>query len=393
MREGQSREPLPRTVAARSAAGARPAAAIAQPAVTEASRSASRERLSRAWRTHPVVTFVRHKRTIAFYRQFHALLRAGLGMPVIFAELSKYAPDPAMAGALSAVAAELRDGATLSDAMARHTGMFDDANLELLTFAEEAGKLDPVLARVIEHMEEVHRLRWRAVMMSLWPAYLAGGLIFVGPLFGLASARGAGSLLALYVFGLARNLTLAAGALGAVLGFPLALAQLGLEARWDALKLRLPAVGKAVRDLAASRFVMALGLGVGAGLELNRVLRLSVKATGSPTLVSRLPGMEDSLRQGSSLTDAIDQLALLDRTTLGTLAVAEKTGTLEESLATVSRELQATAMLAMRVLLIALLVVFAGAVLIAIVAKILGTVFGPIKTLYDAAGSGKLDEL
>lgn len=352
------------------------------------------ERLARAWTRHPVVSFLRHKKQLAFYRQFHSLLRAGVGLPVAFAELSKYAPSDALAKGLRTVSRDVQQGATLGEAFARHAALLEDANVELITFAEEAGKLDQVLATLIHHLEQVHQLRWRAVIMSIWPAYLAAAFIFVGPLLGAAqSVKSADDVGRVYFAGLAGNLSWAALLLGLVFGGPLVLAVLDLALPWDRLKRRAPLVSLPTRDLYASRMVLGLGLGIDAGLEVVRAVRVAVRATGSPSLEASLPDAEALIRRGGTLTEAIESLGLLDRSALGTLAVAERTGTIDETLARLAKELQESSLRAMKLLVFAVIAGVAGVLLLKMAGSLLGALFGPVKTMYDAAGSGNLDAL
>ncbi|MBI5477578.1 MAG: type II secretion system F family protein [Deltaproteobacteria bacterium] len=351
-------------------------------------------RLARAWAHHPVIALARHKKRIVFYRQFHSLLRAGVALPVAFAELSKYAPDDAFAVALRTVSHEVQAGATLAEAMRGHTGLFDDVNVELIAFAEEAGKLDPVLTALIAHLEEVQQLRWRVVMMSLWPLYLAGAFVFVGPLLTVAqSVKSAGDVGSSYLGGLVGNLAVVGSIVGLVFFAPLLLAAFALELPWDRFKRRAPLVAGVVRNLYASRLVMTLGLGLDAGLEVMRVLEVAVRATGSPSLLAALPGVTAHLRGGGTLTDALGTLGLLDRSALGALAVAERTGDYSTTLDRLAKELQASSVRAMVVLVVALVVLVAGTLLVKIVVAMLGTLFGPVKSYYDAVGSGDVDKL
>jgi type II secretory pathway component PulF len=345
--------------------------------------------VARAWARHPVVAFFRHRQQLSFYRQLHALVRSGTPLPTAFAELSRYAPDARLKAGLEAVAREVRDGATLGEAFGHQRHVFDDANVELIAFAEEAGTLDPVLEALLLSMEELQRLRWQTLMYSLWPAYLATAVIFVGPLLGAAqSAKDLSSVGAVYVSGLVRNLLTAAFGVAVVLGAPLLIAAAGQELAWDRFKRSLPGLSGALRDLAASRFVLGLGLSLGAGLEIVRGVRVAVLATSSPSLAARLPEVEGALRSGSSLVDAVARLELLDPSSLGQLAVGERTGTLAGTLPKLSRELQEGAVRAMKFLMLALIVVFAGLMLVFAIQALLGTMFGPIKHVYDAAGSG-----
>ncbi len=350
------------------------------------------DRMTGAWLRHPLVAFARHRKLITFYRQLHALIRAAVPLPTAFAQLTQYAPDAAMARGLSAVARDVRGGQTLGEALRRHGALFDDANVELIAFAEEAGKLEPITAGVIEHLEKVQQARWQAVMGALWPLYLAGAFVFVGPLLNVAqTVKPGGSVGGLYLSGLASSVTTVVLLLTAVLAFPLVVAALDLEISWDRVVRRIPLVSASMRQLAASRLVLGLGLANSAGMEAVRSLRLAAKSTSSPSVVADLPKVEALLRQGSTLTDAVAALGLLDRSSLGTMAVAETTGTLDETLTRLSVELQASSLRAMRFLVLVVTALVAGVLLVKIVGAMVGTLLGPVKKLYDAAGTGNLD--
>ena len=168
------------------------------------------DRLTHAWLRHPLVAFARHRKLITFYQQLHALIRAGVALPTAFSQLTQYAPDAAMARGLTAVARDVRGGQTLGDAMRRHGALFDDANVELISFAEEAGKLEPVTAGIIDHLEKVQRARWQTLLGALWPMYLGAAFIFVGPLLDVAQTVKTGASVAgLYLSGLASSVSLA----------------------------------------------------------------------------------------------------------------------------------------------------------------------------------------
>jgi general secretion pathway protein F len=345
------------------------------------------ERLRRAWLRHPLVAFVRHRGLVTFYRQLHAMVRAGLPLPTAFAQLVQYAPDPALRAGLAQVAAAVRGGASLADAMRQHAALFDDANVELIAFAEEAGQLEPILQRLIDHLDQVQRQRWQALVASLWPMYLLGALIFLGPLLGAAQAMKPGaSVGGLYLGGLASSLGTAALVLAVVLGAPFLVAALAMEVGWDRFQRGLPLLGSPLRQLAASRLTLGLGLGSASGLEVIRCLRLAVKATGSPSIAQGLPRAEVLLRRGGTLTEAVGTLDLLDHTSLGSLAVAETTGTLDATLARMSVELEAASVRATRVLMAVVIVLAAGLVLLKLVSALVGTLLGPVKAYYDAVG-------
>ncbi len=346
------------------------------------------DRLSRAWLTHPLVQFAHQRRLIVFYQQLHTLLRAGVALPTAFSQLTEYAPDATMAKGLAAVSREVRNGQTLGAALQQHGALFDDANVELLAFAEEAGKLDPVLKSIVGHLVQVQQQRWQAALGAIYPLYLLGAFIFVGPLLGVGAEMASGSSIGgLYVSGLIQNV-LWTGLIGAaVLGFPLLVGALDLVGPWDRFTRSLPLVSVPLRSLSASRFVMALGLANGAGLETVKGLRLAARATASPTILATLPAAEATLRSGSHLTEAVAVLGLLDKAELGLLSVAETTGTIDEALERLGRELQERSLRATRVLVVVVTALVTMVLLAKIVLGMLGSLMG-VKHYYQ-----QLDDL
>lgn len=352
------------------------------------------ERVQRAWLKHPVVAFFRHRRLITFYSQLHSLIRAGIPLPTAFQQLESFAPDATMARGLASVARDVREGSTLGEAMRRHGALFDDANVELIAFAEEAGRLEPIARTIVSHLERVQQQRWKAVMGALWPLYLAGAFVFVGPLLSLAqTVKPGGSIGGAYAAGLASSLSTAVLVVGSLFAAPLFIAALGVDVGWDRFKRKLPLLGAPLRSLAASRFVLGLGLANASGMEMVRALRLAAKATSSPSLVADVGRAEVRLRTGGTLTQAVELLDVLDRSNLGTMSVAETTGTLDDALTRLAAELEDQSLRALRFLVIAVTVLVAGFLLLKIVGGMLATLLGPVKRLYDAAGSGNVDGL
>jgi type II secretory pathway component PulF len=350
------------------------------------------ERVQRAWLRHPLVAFVRHRKLITFYQQLHSLIRAGIALPTAFSQLTQFAPDAAMGQGLASVARDVRNGSSLGEAMQRHGALFDDANVELISFAEEAGRLEPIAAAIVDHLEKVQKQRWQALLGALWPMYLGAGFVFVGPLLNVAqSVTTSSSIGSLYVSGLVGSLGTAIGILSLVFSAPMLIAAANLETKWDRLLRALPFVSAPMRQLAASRLVLGLGLATASGMEAVRTLRLAAKATSSASVLEDLPKAEARLRAGSTLTEAVGEFGLLDRSALGTLSVAETTGTVDATLERMSRELQDSSLRAMRFLVLAITAVVTGILLVKIVGGMLGTLLGPVKKLYDAAGTGKID--
>jgi type II secretory pathway component PulF len=339
------------------------------------------------WSQNLVSRWRRVRAQEVLFRQLHALIRAGIPLPTAFVQLRRFAPSPSTAEALSAIGRQVASGASLADAFAAHPHVFEPDQVELLAAAEHAGTLDTALRTLADHLEAVRRLRWNALVASIWPAYLVATLVFLGPLLSAVStARGLDTLLVTTLAGVARSLgMLAATATGVVLA-PVVIAALKLERPVDALLLQVPGLGGALRTFAASRALLTLGLALGAGVEVARSVKVALLATARPSLVPQTDAVVARLRSGSTLADALTPVGLFERELLGQLAVAETTGTLDETLKRLAPEVHESALRAVRVLMFVVLGVVAVVTLALLVSSLVGAIFGPIKTLYDTAG-------
>jgi type II secretory pathway component PulF len=345
--------------------------------------------LQRAWLDHPLLGLLRHRRQLTFFRQLHSLLKAGLGLPVAFADLRRSASSDAERQAIDRLARAIEAGSTLGDAARQDPLHFDPISVELLIAAEHSGGLVPMLERQLERMEEAQSLRWKVVAAALYPSYLLGALLFLGPALELPAAAAAahgqlGSMGSVYLHGLIRNVILAGLGVSFLLCWPLAIAMLGLEPLWDRVLLAVPLVGAVKRDLQASRFCEALGAARGAGLEVDQSLTLAVRASGSRASLQRLDAARGAIARGGTLADAIELLGVVPGPSLGQISTAERTGNLDSVAALLSRDHAGSASRLLRVVMVLVMgaVVLLGMALM--VLEIAGVVLGPIGDYYKA---------
>lgn len=335
--------------------------------------------LASAWARHPLVAMVRHRPRLTFFQGLHSMIRAGVALPIAFSELSRGSAKDPFRRAVAQVGEAVAAGSGLAEAMRAQPRWFEPQVVELMGAAEATGTLESALARITEQLQEAQRMRWRAVSLCAYPAYLLAAFLFGGALLDTASslmaAGGTSDILSLFVSHfLQKVLTVSAFGLALFLA-PLVLASPALEPHWEGLRLRVPVLGRVHRELQASRFSLVLGVALGAGLEAARSLQLALEATGSHLLRGRVNLALHRLRSGATLTDVVEWLGVLDGESLQQLATGERTGDLEPILAQVSRGHSEAAMRWLRTLMfvvITLLSVFLFATNIGKVAGLQG---------------------
>ena len=287
-------------------------------------------RVTRVQRELPVAE-VTHARPIApavlRCLQELAMLR-GLGFSVPGA-LAQLANDPSrgggLAGELLLVRQAVEAGQSLGEALARVPQRFNVLLCRVLAAGESRGDLDEALLALTRYLAQtsrtdplvaaLRRLGWTALgcvaalvlaLAVLTP--LAGGLLT--RLAVTPTIAGAG------VLALAAGLApvwpwLAATAALLVLAGIAALRASLLRTRLDALLLRLPGLGPALRLHAALRLARLLTLVLAVELPLLTALELAAPRLGNRALASTLSRARAQVAQGRDLAEALAEAGLL----------------------------------------------------------------------------------
>src|SRR5690606_39845885 len=102
--------------------------------------------------------------------------------------------------------------------------------------------------------------------------------------------------------------------LGALVAGALVLARLlrreGFRLRFDAWLLRLPLLGRTLRDLHAAHMARTLAIMLGSGLPLVEGLRITARTVNNRVLQQATRTMADSIHEGGSLSAAMRHAAV-----------------------------------------------------------------------------------
>jgi general secretion pathway protein F len=100
------------------------------------------------------------------------MLRAGLALASALRVLIDMSLRPPVARMLQQVLDDVKHGAPLSRALARHQDLFGDFYINMVRSGEASGQLSNVLERLVEHMERLRALRESVVSATIYPAIL-----------------------------------------------------------------------------------------------------------------------------------------------------------------------------------------------------------------------------
>jgi len=290
-------------------------------------------------------------RLLVFGQELAALLKAGLPLLGALDVMLERHSDPLFHRSLTAVRDRVRSGSSLSDAFLAEGDLYPPVLAATLVAGERSGSLETVLRRFVQYLRLNQALRKKALSASIYPIVLMlamGGLVgillvVVIPNFQLffegMNVELPWITRALIALGgwIAGNLLWIALALLAVaiLGV---LWWRGRESRVlvDRFLLKLPHLGGLMQMYATSQLCRTLSTLLSGGLPLVVALEVSAESVGNRAVGQAVAGTTRLIREGRSLSAALESSGAVEPLTLDMVKVGEQTGALADMLSSIA---------------------------------------------------------
>ena len=326
---------------------------------------------------------------LAATHELAVMLRAGLPLAYALRVLVDMSAKPAVQALLQQVLDDVKGGAPLSRALARHGALFGDFYVQMVRAGEAAGQLPATLERLAEHLTRAAALRENVVSAATYPAILlvvallslVGMIGFVVPQFEklFADMGDAVPLATRFVLALshhARDWGVAwlAALLAAGLAFSAWRRTPAGQLGWQKLLLRLPLLGRLLHGFQLGLFARTLGTLVSSGVPLLAALDIAVDTVSSAPVRDALRGMVMPVKSGTRLAQAMGDTRQFEPLAVNLVRVGEETGRLGPLLleyARVADQRVETGLKRMLALLEPLLIVVLGVVIAGIIVSIL----------------------
>jgi type IV pilus assembly protein PilC len=284
---------------------------------------------------------------LVFSQELAALLKAGLPLFQSLDIMLERQRDPVFRQSLAAVREKVKSGVSLSDAFRQEGDLYPPIFAASLVAGERSGTLDQVLRRFASHLRLNQALKKKAVSASVYPIVLLAvmtGLVtllivWVIPQFrsfyeGLGAELPLATRLLLAAAGAVRdNLLFILLALGMAGGFVVYWSRReGSGIALDGALLRLPYLGGLMRMYATSQLMRTLATLLGGGLPLLNALEVAAASVGNRAMARAVGGATGRIREGASLTAALESTGMLEALPLEMVKVGEQTGALADML-------------------------------------------------------------
>lgn len=296
-------------------------------------------------------TTVTIKDIILFTKQFRTMVLAGLSILDLLRILEVQTENIKLKRICGQMAADIKQGKTLTDAFAQHPKEFSNLYRNMINAGEQAGSLPEVLDRLIYLIEHEHKVKSDIKSALQYPTTIVIALAlafyvllnFVIPKFVTTFKKAKIDLpvpttiaINLYEFFDAYGIYLLAGIVIGIILFNRFLKTEGGRLWWDNLWLRIPIFGPLFTKAAMARFASIFAILQSSGVSVLATLDILEGTIGNAAIALEFRRIKELLKEGRGLSAPLRQARHFTPMVINMVAVGEETGNLEEMLMAVA---------------------------------------------------------
>ncbi|WP_313110105.1 GspF family T2SS innner membrane protein variant XcpS [Stutzerimonas nitrititolerans] len=322
-------------------------------------------------------------------RQLATLVQAALPIEEALRAAAAQSGSQKIKSMLLAVRGRVMEGHSLAASLREYPSAFPDLYRATVAAGEHAGHLGLVLDQLADYTDQRQQSRQKIQLALLYPVILlVASLAIVVLLLGYVVPDvvkvfvNTGQELPALTTGLIAvsevvqrwGWLITLGIVALAIGMRQVLRDPNIKLRWHSFILRLPLVGRLVRATNTARFASTLAILTRSGVPLVDALGIAAAVIGNLRIRERVVEAAQRVREGGSLTRALEATGEFPPMMLHMIAAGEKSGELDQMLARTARN-QENDLAAQISLLVGLfepfMLVFMGAVVLVIVLAIL----------------------
>ncbi|MCG2704005.1 MAG: type II secretion system F family protein [Candidatus Omnitrophica bacterium] len=282
-----------------------------------------------------------------FARQLGTLLNAGVPLLRSLAVLARQISSAPLRDAIDKIKEDIQSGSTLRDALDKHPKVFSKFWVNLVGTGEASGQLPSVLEQIAQYFESSGELQRKVVSALMYPAILmtvctGAILVFVikiVPVFAEMFSGFGSELPPITQLVVDLSNILRAVALPVILLLPLIIFLLVRILKtetgrlyFDRFRLSLPIFGTLFRHIAIANFTRGLGTMISSGVPILYALEIVTKTVGNKVVEDALEVVKDSVRDGKSIAEPLEQSGIFPPMVVLMVNVGEETGELSDML-------------------------------------------------------------
>ena len=288
---------------------------------------------------------------VIFSRQLATMVDSGIPLVQAADILYDQIEKPYFKNVVAAIRDDIEGGASFSEALSKHPGVFSTLYVNMVKAGESSGALDDILDRLATYLEKTSRLQRKVKSSLIYPAVVVTMamlitlvmLLKVIPTFkGIFSMLG-GTLplptrILILVSDTLRSMFLYVVAIFAALIFAAKAYMKTSQGRgvFDRMILRLPILGLLFRKIAVAKFTRTLATLVKSGVPILVSLDIVGRTAGNTVIEKALGDVRKSIKEGENIADPLAKSGVFPPMVVRMIHVGEQTGELEKMLGKVA---------------------------------------------------------
>ncbi len=285
------------------------------------------------------------KELTAFTRQLSTLIGAGIPIVDSLAAILDQGTGGPFQEVIATVREDVKGGAPLNGALARHPRIFSPIFISMIRAGEESGTLEIMLDRIADFQEKSQETRRKVLGSLFYPMILMGvGILMVIFLLtvvmpritsifeGLNATLPLPTRILLAVSGSLRNhsiLYLSGVFLVVAAGVHLFRTK---RRAFDEIILKVPRVGPLIISDQIARFARTMAVLLKGGVSLQRALEIAETVMTNQILKETVSQARELVRNGESLGSGLRRSPYFPRLAIAMIQTGERSGQLEDLL-------------------------------------------------------------
>jgi len=286
-----------------------------------------------------------------FCRSFVSILDAGVPVIAALAMLSEQTENTMLSKAIADIRIKVETGESLTQAMSRHTNIFGEMCISLVSAGEASGSLSTSFYRMAEQYEKDAKIKGMIKKASIYPsvilvvtiAVVIVMLAVVVPTFEDIFNQLGGELPALTrgvvaVSGFIKErwYVLAAFAVAFIVGIRLFSRSTPGKYLFAGIALKLPVVRMFVTKTSSARMTRTLSTLIGSGIPIIEGLEIVSNTMSNIIFRDAVIRARDAVAMGSSLSETLKAAKIFPPLVYQMLAIGEESGNIEGMLAKIA---------------------------------------------------------
>jgi type II secretory pathway component PulF len=285
---------------------------------------------------------------VIFTNNLSGMLTAGLSLTRALGVLQKQSKNKAFNNILKSLVEDVNKGYTLSDAMKKFPKVFSPIFVSMVRSGEESGGLPKALSEIGSNLKKTYDLTKKVKGALTYPSIIVGAIFIIGVLMMIyvvptltKTFKDVGAELPAttrVVIGisdfLTNHLILFLLIVSALVGGGLMFAKLPTTRRYfDYIVVRLPAVGKILKEMNAARTARTLSSLLSSGVDMSKALTITEEVLQNSYYKAVIHNSVDAIERGMPLSDSFKNNTDLYPVMVGEMIeVGEETGNLSPML-------------------------------------------------------------